>query len=567
MQVDVQWTRANLREVLPDLPSPQSLSMISRVLNRGMSRYYGHLLAPESTLGPIARVFCGRLYFNLSQFLHIGSCFRTPPAAILRSMGHGEDIRPEDELVPRSRPRNLWTRLPDIGRLILMQISAGWLRRRHLRRSARQLALFRRVDPRTRTDLEILSTLKNRERHAVDELQVVLVFGGVGVYEVQLRGICKRVGRDYKRLLDTHLAAGEKSVSTQQAFDLLSLAEIARTESRACEYMRDQSLSINGWRTRLQGTEFLKRFDEFLDKYGHRGIYESDIAVPRHREDPAPLLFAIRQHVLSPESPRPSEVKQRQEQEARDAWAEFVAELGWWQRLTAVLPARILLRTIKRRYMWREECRSELVRIVSEIRRWSLAVADRFVERHWIEQRDDYFFLRVNEIDRAVRNQSYGPELGKIVRRRRAHMENWKQIEMPLLMRESQLVSILEQPFARGSDAGTSELHGLGVSPGTAEGEVIVMHSPHEFSRMKRGAVLVAPATDPSWTALFTLASGVIVEIGGMLSHASTVAREFGLPAIANVKNATQLLKDGDRVSLDARQGVVRRISTNRGTL
>ena len=86
------------------------------------------------------------------------------------------------------------------------------------------------------------------------------------------------------------------------------------------------------------------------------------------------------------------------------------------------------------------------------------------------------------------------------------------------------------------------------------------MRDPGEFAAMKRGAILVATATDPSWTPLFTLASGVIVEVGGMLSHASTIAREYGLPALANVKHATRVLKTGDRVLLDASNGrVVRR--------
>ena len=98
-----------------------------------------------------------------------------------------------------------------------------------------------------------------------------------------------------------------------------------------------------------------------------------------------------------------------------------------------------------------------------------------------------------------------------------------------------------------------------------AEGEVVVLREPGEFARMKRGAILVAPATDPSWTPLFTLACGVIVEVGGMLSHASTIAREYGLPALANVKNATRRLKDGDRVRLDATGGVVEIVRSPRG--
>ena len=80
---------------------------------------------------------------------------------------------------------------------------------------------------------------------------------------------------------------------------------------------------------------------------------------------------------------------------------------------------------------------------------------------------------------------------------------------------------------------------------------------------MRRGAILVAPATDPSWTPLFTLASGVIVEVGGVLSHASTIAREYGLPALANVKDATRRLRTGDRVRLDADNGRIIRLSAD----
>src|SRR6185436_9619483 len=103
-------------------------------------------------------------------------------------------------------------------------------------------------------------------------------------------------------------------------------------------------------------------------------------------------------------------------------------------------------------------------------------------------------------------------------------------------------------------------LTGHAVSSGCVEGEVVVVRDPGDFGRMKRGAILVAPATDPSWTPLFTLASGVIVEVGGVLSHASTIAREYGLPALANVKHATRRLRTGERVRLDAVEGRVHRL-------
>ncbi|OLD19716.1 MAG: hypothetical protein AUJ01_05410 [Acidobacteria bacterium 13_1_40CM_3_65_5] len=185
-------------------------------------------------------------------------------------------------------------------------------------------------------------------------------------------------------------------------------------------------------------------------------------------------------------------------------------------------------------------------------------LADRFVERGWIAQRDDYFLLRMDEVKRVAEDPNQGPALRNIVERRAAELAAERDLQMPLLMRESELPRLLRQGRpAAASDGG--DLTGLCVSPGSVEAEVVVLRDPSEFTKMKRGAILVAPATDPSWTPLFTLASGVIVEVGGMLSHASTIAREYGLPALANVKDATRLLKTGDRVKLDASAGLVQR--------
>ena len=111
-----------------------------------------------------------------------------------------------------------------------------------------------------------------------------------------------------------------------------------------------------------------------------------------------------------------------------------------------------------------------------------------------------------------------------------------------------------------GASVDESRLSGHPVSGGCVEAEVVIVRDPADFGRMKRGAILVAPATDPSWTPLFTLASGVIVEVGGVLSHASTIAREYGLPALANVKQATRRLRTGERVRLDATHGFVERL-------
>ena len=100
-------------------------------------------------------------------------------------------------------------------------------------------------------------------------------------------------------------------------------------------------------------------------------------------------------------------------------------------------------------------------------------------------------------------------------------------------------------------------LSGVAGSPGTVSGPVKIVRSPSDFSAFRAGDILVAVSTDPAWTPLFSIAKAVITEYGGMLSHGAIVAREYNIPAVLNVKNATSVLKDGQVVAVDGNRGLV----------
>jgi pyruvate,water dikinase len=100
-------------------------------------------------------------------------------------------------------------------------------------------------------------------------------------------------------------------------------------------------------------------------------------------------------------------------------------------------------------------------------------------------------------------------------------------------------------------------LVGLPISPGQVRGTVLVLRHPDEFERVADDIILVTSSTDPAWLPLLHLASGLIVEMGGLLSHGSVIAREYGLPAVANIVNATQIFQTGDSVLVDGSTGVV----------
>ena len=554
---DAEWTRANLAEVLPDQLSPQALGVYVGLLDRGERQFFGRLMAPESELGPIVKAFHGRLYFNLSQLRHVTRIVGARPADMLRSLGHSEQIHPEDEIAAKPPLRDFLRSLPDFLRLALNDLRAERIFHEHRAQSEDILARLAAADPATLSDRDICATFDWWLDEAPKTLKAVFVMSGVQFREDFLRKAAHAAGFSYDRLVYPQLAAGQRSVSTQQAVDLVALADVARHEAVTMRYLQANDGAFADFRGALAGTMFLDRFERFLERYGHRRHYESDWALPRLHENPAPALFAIRAH-LQGKPQDPKAMAERQEADAAGAWRAFEARLTTWQKWTLLPRVRATVRRLKKQYVWREQVRSDLTRVVSRIRAWHLVLANRFVARGWIDERNDYFLLEIGEVKRAANDSAQGPGLRAIAARRAATLARERDLQMPMLMRESDLPALLR---AGHGDAGgdRDELTGLCVSPGSVEAEVVVMRGPSEFATMKRGAILVAPATDPSWTPLFTLASGVIVEVGGMLSHASTIAREYGLPALANVKNATRILKTGDRVRLDASGGRVLR--------
>jgi rifampicin phosphotransferase len=561
---DVEWTRANLAEVLPDLTSPQALFHFEDLLNTAERISFGRLMAPEAELGPVLKSFCGRLYFNVAQLRHAARIGGYAPAAMLRSLGHSEAISADDEIARRPPVLAFLRALPDFARLASSHLRASRVVAAQQARTTAFLARLTAADPSTLDDATLWSMVDEWRRRGPEELKAVLMLAGVVLHERPVRKVCSRVGFPFEDLVYPQLATGERSVSSQQAFDLVALAGVARQDPRVRQALTDIPAEDHvRLRGAIAGTPFLAVFDRFLDHYGHRGLYESDWALPRFREDPTPILQAVRMHLLDDGGRADDDgaAARHRDAAAAAAWTAFIDRLPWWRRLITLPRIRQAVAMIKRYYVWRERVRSDLVRVLAAQRGLHIVLADRFVARGWLDDRSDYFLVRLEEIESVIHGHAPPASLRPIVATRRAEQERYRSMRMPLLMRESDLPRLLRAAAVSGApDSDGGALSGLPVSGGCVEAEVVVVRSPADFGRMTRGAILVAPATDPSWTPLFTLASGVIVEVGGVLSHASTIAREFGLPAIANVKHATRRLRTGERVRLDAVSGRIERL-------
>jgi pyruvate,water dikinase len=284
--------------------------------------------------------------------------------------------------------------------------------------------------------------------------------------------------------------------------------------------------------------------------------------MPLYRDAPGFLLKAIGAAGEDPRSPDPETLARRQEMGAARAWRDLRKSLSLPEQLVPVrsLLLRAAVRDLKEAIALRERIRFEGMRVAAELRRFLREAGRRLRSRGLLGEAADLFLLRLEEIEAVLSGRTDGSGLPEVIRMRREERSRREAIPMPNLLRESEIGNLAaRRPL---HPAGRDTVQGLPVGPGRIEGRVVVLEGPHQVDRVRRGDILVAPALDPSWIPLFTLASGLVVEMGGTLSHGSIIAREYGLPAVVNVPGITRALKSGDRILLDGSTGVVRRLET-----
>jgi pyruvate,water dikinase len=179
-----------------------------------------------------------------------------------------------------------------------------------------------------------------------------------------------------------------------------------------------------------------------------------------------------------------------------------------------------------------------------------LAEAARLVQAHVIDEQDDIFFLRFEELEDAVRTNEVDRGL---IRRRKEAFRSYRSLTPPrVLTSEGEAVT----GAYRRDDVPTGALVGLAVSAGTIEGRARVILDMAQAD-LDPGDILVTAYTDPSWTPLFVAVSGLVTEVGGLMTHGAVIAREYGLPAVVGVERATQLIQDGQRIRVHGTEGYV----------
>jgi rifampicin phosphotransferase len=356
-----------------------------------------------------------------------------------------------------------------------------------------------------------------------------------------------------KNAADTLTQSVPHNVTSEMGLALLDVADVIRPHPEVVAFLHHvEDEGFLDELTKLEGgREARDAIGAFLDKYGMRCVGEIDITRPRWSERPSTLVPVILGNIKNFEAGAGA---RRFEQGRQEAWAK---EQDVLERLRA-LPdgerkseeAKRMIDRVRTFIGYREYPKYGMVSRYFVYKRALLKEAERLVQAHVLREKDDIFYLRFAELHEVARTNHVD---GQLICRRKDAFRSYQALIPPrVLTSEGEIVA----GAYRRDDMPTGALVGLPVSAGVIEGRARVIHDMAEAD-LEAGDILVTAYTDPSWSPLFVAITGLVTEVGGLMTHGAVIAREYGLPAVVGVEQATRLIRNGQRIRVNGTDGYV----------
>lgn len=591
------WSNANVNENFPDPICPLLYSIAEmgyyhyfRNLGRAFGISNRRIAAMEIPLRNIVGVHSGRLYYHLSN-IH----------KVLRMAPFGEMLTESFNLfvgsgqTERDSAKHTWTGfargwLGQICELMIIAFKTSWTFwsiSRRISRFERTIdefaartqpdALAERGLPDLLEDLRDFQTIRchrwvdaaladaaamlsysllkrflNREFPASDAstLHNSLLKGLSGVVSgkpmVELWNLSRQIQNDIEL----------RSLFTNKSND--SANSVAMSSMEVLEQIR----------CRPQFESFRIELDRFLGCWGFRCSGELMLTVPSFQERPEALVDILRSY-SELENGSPQELLERQNAERILATDQVLRQLSKrclfkfipWPRKSFL--ARRLLKWTQQSIMYRERVRLKQALLYSRCRRITLAIGSRLTERQIVSQAEDAFFLTIQELESLLSGSSMFPYQVRdlVTLRRKAHAEFADQrppdtFSLPCGEYWTPLSNTAAAPECTvASEQGV--LTGVGVCGGLATARAAVLKDVTEQGQLSVGDILVTRQTDPGWGPVFMLIRGLVMERGGMLSHGAILAREYGLPTVVGIPDATRRIQSGNTITVDGDRGHV----------
>jgi phosphohistidine swiveling domain-containing protein len=556
------WTNANAGEVAPDVMTPMTYSVIMLMLEPLLDPLFRFFGVADVRQNPPAGLVAGRVYFNINTMLAAARPFASPArlAAMNNIFGGEQTKRFEvgefdlcDEDLPDTGfrwPRYIlsWPRL--VRDLIAHRPSRGaaFLAGFQARNDA--VAHF---DSAAATTEELTRMVTQTLYENVKDCTLLYMWGG-SVASGVFQKACRNWLGDIDQAPAYRLLAAQGGIAdTEAGLDLWRLAVLAHQDRQT-----EATLAGDGaWdtlRPRLAaadtGRRFLAAWERFMATHGQHCHSELEFFSPRWTETPDYILGLLQGYLRTVDRTNPLERQQQLAQE-RERLTEQCR-----RRLRNPIKRWIFnwsLRQTQKLTRDRENWKNEAVRLFAGFRRIFLELGERLRQLGILAEREDIFFLEIAEIEPVVLGRAEFDVRQRVAQRRAEYKWNVAQTPPAVLVGRYDP----QKHVASRVDTSVKVLQGIAVSPGVATGKARVITRTEDGQHVEPGEILVAPVTNPAWTPYFLPAAGVVMDMGGVLSHGAIIAREYGLPAVVNVGPASQIIRTGQLLRVDGDRGTV----------
>jgi len=514
------------KEFLPGIIKPLVWSINIPLVNGAWVRLFTEMIG-KNDIDPLrlARSFYYRAYFNMGV---IGSIFKElgMPAETLELL-IGIEVEGPDK--PKFKPTSkTFRKLPRLTVFFIDKLLFG-------RRARKKIPQFREQSK--SYDIDTLATMEPSK--IIDRIDSLYGLNSeiayynivipllMSLYNRLMTSSLKKIGIAAENLNIVEGISEMKRLDPNYELKRLravysELSAGARTLIEAEGYSGLlKSLNVAGFRDEL---------DRFLADFGHLSASGNDFSFTPWREDLDHVLSMI---VNFEDIGQKSLITLDEALEGR--------KTGLWRKF--------LYNKAREFRVYREEISSIYTYSYGLFRDHFLALARTLVEQDRIDMEDDIFYLSLSEIRAMLNGVPNGEEPRETVKKRRLEIETYRNIAVPSI--------IFGDDVPPAEEKESSVLKGTPTSRGYYRGKVRLVHDTSDFNRIERGDVLVIPYSDVAWTPLFAKAGAVISESGGVLSHSSIIAREYGIPAVVSVRGALSILREGELVLVDGYTGKI----------
>jgi len=556
---DIVWSNSNSGELFPYVATPMTFDVTQKFTKELLSTFSSKLGININKSRPFGLI-AGKIYVNMN---FAAALMRKVSFSLNKNYadlfgGDRESLTEALEIIKKSGDQGVsFSPLKFIVNIPFMAL---------------QFIIKNFSKNRYKLDSELLSTLNKYSTDNFQQFTDQNLFGIIEELLVSLRNstnsgwpvvlsamisnsiLLKLFGSQKANIILSATAGMESADSGTEIVNLAYNAKILKIDETliSCEkFHQAKEILI----TSEPGKIFLSKWSDFMLKHGHHAIGEVDVSRRRWRENPDFVFSTIKSYLKSNNInliiARYNITKSRsmaEEEKVLSKLSVFKYLIKW------------IINMAKNGLNFRENYKSKLVMMIDIIRKTILEIGRRLKDRNAIASVDDIFFINLEEAKIALDNLN-NINIKELIKKRQNEYEQYQKVILPShIIGEFDIKSALMKDVEITNEnlpSSGSNFKGIPVSSGVVQGIARVIRTVESVEILLNGEILVAPFTDPGWTPFFVNAKGLVTELGGPLSHGSIIAREYGIPAVVNVKNITKIIKTGQLIEVDGSNGIV----------